>query len=91
MARAPGGAYKLYVGVDVAAATATAAWMGCDGRMSAALTIAQTTHGYAMLHERLATSGVAPADTLIVLEATGTYWITLATTLVEWGYQVSIV
>jgi transposase len=59
--------------------------------MSAALTIAQTTHGYAMLHERLATSGVAPADTLIVLEATGTYWITLATTLVELGYQVSVV
>ena len=90
MARAHGGAYTLYVGVDVAA-TATAAWMGCDGRMSAALTIAQTTHGYATLHERLATSGVAPADTLIVLEATGSYWITLATTLVERGYQVSVV
>ncbi len=86
-----GGAHTLYVGVDVAAATATAAWMGCDGRMSAALTIAQTTQGYATLHARLATSGVAPADTLIVLEATGSYWITLATTLVEYGYHVSVV
>jgi transposase len=40
---------------------------------------------------KLATTGIAPSDTLIVLEATGSYWITLATTLVERGYQVSVV
>ncbi len=32
-----------------------------------------------------------PTDTLIVLEASGSYWIALATTLVERGYHVSVV
>jgi len=86
-----GGAHKLYVGVDVAAATVTAAWMALTERMSAPLTVAQTVQGYATLQARLATTGVAPADTLVVLEATGSYWITLATTLVERGYHVSVV
>ena len=85
------GAHKLYVGVDVAAATVTAAWITLTESMSAPITVAQTTHGYAALCAKLATTGIAPTDTLIVLEATGSYWITLATTLVEWGYQVSVV
>jgi transposase len=79
MTRAHGGAYKLYVGVDVAAATVTAAWMAFDTPVSAPITVAQTA------------TGMLPTDTLIVLEATGSYWITLATTLVERGYHVSIV
>ncbi len=86
-----GGAHTLYVGVDIAAATATAAWITLDEPMSAPLTVAQTTQGYATLHARLAATGIAATDTLIVLEATGSYWITLATTLVERGYQVSVV
>jgi transposase len=47
--------------------------------------------GYATLCAKLAATGIAPPDTLIVLEATGSYWITLATTLVERGYRVSVV
>ena len=86
-----GRAHTLYVGVDVAAATVTAAWVAYDDRMSAPLTVAQTPQGYATLHERLAATGIAPTDTLIVLEATGSYWIRLATTLVERGYHVSVV
>ncbi len=86
-----GAAHKLYVGVDIAATTATAAWMTYTAPMSSPLTIAQTTHGYATLCTKLAAIGIAPTDTLIVLEATGSYWITLATTLVEQGYHVSIV
>ncbi len=85
------GAHKLYVGVDVAAATVTAAWMTYDERLSVPITVAQTTSGYETLHERLAATGVASTDTLVVLEATGSYWITLATTLVERGYHVSVV
>jgi transposase len=65
--------------------------MAYDERMSSPITVAQTMQGYATLHARLAATGIAPADTLVVLEATGAYWITLATTLVEWGYQVSVV
>jgi transposase len=86
-----GRAHTLYVGVDVAAATVTAAWIAYNDRTSAPLTVAQTPQGYATLHARLATMDVAPSDTLVVLEATGSYWITLATTLVELGYQVSVI
>ena len=86
-----GRAHKLYVGVDIAAATTTAAWMACDRPMSAALTVAQTTQGYATLCAKLAATGITPMDTLVVMEATGSYWITLATTLVERGYHVSVV
>jgi len=86
-----GGAHKLYVGVDIAAATATAAWMAYNAPMSGPITVAQTAHGYALLHERLTATGVVPTDTLVVLEATGSYWITLATTLAERGYHVSVI
>jgi transposase len=77
--------------VDIAAATATAAWIALDTPMSSPITVAQTAQGYATLHARLATTGITPGDTLVVLEATGSYWITLATTLVEHGYQVSVI
>lgn len=86
-----GGAHKLYVGVDVAAATVTAAWMAFNTPMSTPITVAQTAPGYTTLHVRLAATGVAPTDTLVVLEATGAYWLTLATTLVEYGYHVSVI
>ena len=86
-----GGAHKLYVGVDVAAATVTAAWIALDEPLSAPITVAQTVSGYATLHARLAAPDIAPTDTLVVLEATGAYWITLATMLVERGYHVRVV
>lgn len=35
-------------------------------------------------------TGIAPANTLIVLEATSTYWIALAVTLHQAGYHVSV-
>jgi hypothetical protein len=47
-----GRAHKLDVGVDIAAATATAAWMTCDRPMSASLTVAQTTQDYGTLCAR---------------------------------------
>jgi len=86
-----GGAHKLYVGVDIAAATATAAWMAYNAPMSAPITVAQTVPGYTALCAKLATTGIAPTDTLVVVEATGAYWITLATALVERNYHVSVV
>jgi hypothetical protein len=66
-----GRAHKLYVGVDVAAATVTAAWITFNQPMSVPITVAQTVPGYATLHARLAATGIAPTDTLVVLEATG--------------------
>jgi len=53
--------------------------------------IAQSPEGHAELHEKLRASGVPAGETLVVMEATGSYWITLATTLAQWGYAVSVI
>jgi transposase len=39
----------------------------------------------------LAATGVAPSATLVVLEATGSYWVALAVALHSAGYQVAVV
>jgi transposase len=86
--RAP---YRLFVGVDIAARTATAAWQDDQGHLSRPVQIAQSPQGHAALHEKLGATGVSASETLVVLEATGSYWITLATTLAQWGYAVSVI
>lgn len=83
--------YQLFVGVDIAAATATVTWEGPAHPPARPLVIAQTPTGYASLQERLAATGIPAAQTLVVLEATGTYWIRLATALHTAGYPVSVV
>jgi transposase len=55
------------------------------------LTIEQTPARMAHLRSRLQASGIAPADILIVIEATGSDWISLATTLHQAGYAVSVI
>ena len=82
---------QLFVGIDIAAATFTAAWSCSDAPISPAHTYHQTPHGFAALQTRLATSNVLPAETLVVMEATGSYWIALAMTLHTAGYQVSVI
>ena len=84
-------AYQLYVGIDIAADTFTAAWRTRAGKPTLPLTAEQTPAGFATLHRRLAASGAASADTLVVMEATGNYWVALAVTLHEAGYRVAVV
>jgi transposase len=43
------------------------------------------------LQQRLAATRVAPAATLVVMEAAGNYWVALAVALHEAGYAVSVV
>ena len=83
--------YRLFVGVDIAAATAMAAWQGEKGKVSSPVQIAQSPQGHADLLDKLGAQGVPAAETLVVMEATGSYWITLATTLAQWGYAVSVI
>lgn len=83
--------YGLYVGVDIAATTATVAWTESGGTPSRSLTIDQTPHGFATLQNRLADTGHTPAATLIVMEATGAYWVALATTLAQAGFAVAVI
>ena len=77
----PSPVYRLFVGVDIAAATATVAWRLPGAPITRPITLEQTPSGFAQLHARLQATGIATIDTLVVLEATGSYWITLATTL----------
>jgi transposase len=68
--------YTLFVGIDIAAKTATAVWTTDGSTASHPLTIEQTAHGYALLHAQLEAIGHAPTTTLVVMETTGTYWMT---------------
>ncbi len=83
--------YQLYVGNDIAATTFTAAWLHPDGSPSAAVSFQNAPAGFAALERQLQATGVAPAATLVVLEATGSYWVALAVSLHTAGYHVSVV
>jgi len=84
-------AYQRYVGIDIASDTFTAAWRTQAGKPTLPFTAEQTSAGFAALQRRLAASGVAPAEALVVMEATGNYWVALAVTLHEAGYRVAVV
>lgn len=83
--------YCLFVGVDIAAASFAATWSPAGSPPQRARTFPQTPEGFAAFQAALASTAVPPAQTLIVLEATGSYWITLAVTLHQAGYAVSVV
>jgi transposase len=87
----PAPSERLFVGLDIAATSFAAAWSVNASSPQRAQTFAQTPEGFAAFQAALATSGVEPAQSLLVLEATGSYWITLAVTLHQAGYLVSIV
>lgn len=53
--------------------------------------IDQTPDGLAALQRTLHHTHADPGATLVVLEATGSYWITLALTLHQAGYAVSVI
>jgi transposase len=87
----PDVAYQLFVGVDIAAATATVAWQAPQQKPSKPFTLEQTPEGFSSLHRHLMKTGAMPNQTLVVMEATGIYWMALATFLARQGYGVSIV
>jgi len=82
--------YQLFVGVDIAARTATVQWRDQDGHWGPSEVIAQNPAAYAALVAQLATLA-APKATLVVMEATGTYWQPLAWALYQAGLVVSVV
>lgn len=82
---------QLFVGIDVAATTFTVSWSFTGSDPWKAITLSQTPTGYATLQQRLTATGCPSRATLIVLEATGSYWVTLAVAFHEAGYRVSVV
>ncbi|HSH79764.1 MAG TPA: IS110 family transposase [Herpetosiphonaceae bacterium] len=82
--------YRLFVGVDIAATSFTALWTMDIRTLPRAVSFSQTPAGFAAFQQQLHASGVAPAQTLIVLEATGSYWVALAVALHAAGYAVAV-
>ncbi len=83
--------YRLWCGLDVAAKTFTASWTTDRTHYVAPVTLPQTADGIATLHQHLQATGIPAAETLIVLEATGSYWIGLAVQFHAAGFVVSVV
>ncbi len=65
-------AYQLFVGADIAARSFTAAWGRAASPLGRPARFAQTPDGYSALQQALAATGIAPAATLVVMEATST-------------------
>ena len=83
--------YRLFAGVDIAAATFTTASLVPGTMPGRALTLDQTPQGFATLQARLLAAGYPPGEILVVMEATGSYWVALATTLAQAGFAVSVI
>jgi transposase len=83
--------YRLFAGVDIAAAAFTASWTVAGAPRERALTFAQTSDGFRSFQERLLSFGVMAAEILVVIEATGSYWVALAVSLHAAGFAVAVV
>jgi transposase len=83
--------YTLFVGVDIAATTAAVSTQRSGTNASRSFTIDQTPEGYTKLVHQLQATGHVPSRILVVMEATGSYWISLATHLVHEGFVVSVI
>lgn len=82
--------YTLYVGIDIAAATAAVHWQSPAQAHSQSLTIDQNPAAYQRLIQHLQCLA-APAQTLVVMEATGSYWLGLALYLQQADFAVSVI
>ncbi len=86
-----GARYHVFVGVDIAAETSTASWARRDEPPTTPRTFAQTPEGYRQFIAALQCTAVVPSQTLLVLEATSSYWIALAVALHQAQYAVRVV
>jgi transposase len=80
-----------YVGIDVAAASLAVVVLPAAGAPAPALSVANDAAGWRELQRHLRAQGCRPAATLLVMEATGSYWVGPATALVAAGWAVSVV
>jgi transposase len=83
--------YHLYVGVDIAAKTFVATWALDPATAPKPVSFDQTEDGFTAFREQLSATGVTPDATLVVMEATGSYWVALAIALHQADYVVSVI
>ncbi len=82
---------QLYVGIDIAAKTFTAAWGTSATAIGPAEEFEQKQGDYKRLVSRLKTSGYPAAQMVVVIEASGTYWMRVAAYLHQAGLQISVI
>jgi transposase len=81
-----------FIGVDIAYRTFTAASLTPGAKPKREpKAYAQTAQDFERFQKRLQEYGIEPAAILIVMEATGSYWVALATCLHQAGYAVSVI
>ena len=83
--------YSLFVGVDVAATSASVAVLLPDQPPTRPFSIKQNPSGYQQLAQRLAQTAHSPSATLGGMEATANYWLHLALFLHQLHYHVAVV
>ena len=87
----PATAPVTYGGIDVAARSLAVVLQRHREPPAPPLTVDNTAAGWQALEAALRAGGAAPAATLLVMEATGSYWVGAATALTEAGWTVSVV
>jgi transposase len=85
------GTYELFVGIDIAATTAEVSTQRPGAKAGRSFQIDQTPEGFHRLVHTLQATEHAPSHVLVVMEATGSYWMSLATRLVHEGFRVSVI
>ena len=83
--------YRLFVGIDVSSRTFTFASMPSGTTPSRAHTLEQTSVGFDQLNRQLLRLEPDPTAILVVMEATGTYWMRLALALCDAHIAVAVV
>lgn len=85
--------YQLFVGIDISARTFTASCLKPEQEPTLAVDFEQSVQGYATFYKWLLAQGkdCTPQQFLVVMEATGTYWIMLATFLDQHAFTVAVV
>ncbi len=85
------GTYEFFVGIDISAMTAEVSTQRPGAKPSRSFTIDQTPEGFNRLVRTLQATGYVPSRVLVAMEATGSYWMSLATRLVHEGFRVSVI
>ncbi len=83
--------YAQYVGIDVAAETAEVVMRWPGSRESQGFGITQTEQGQQASNQHLLVRTPLAEQTLVVMEATGNYWMRLALSLHQAGFVVSVI
>ncbi len=83
--------FQLFVGIDVAARTFSVAWSTDGSEISTAYEFEQNQKGYKRFLDKVKVVGAPLESILVILEATGTYWMRLATYCDRAGLQVSVI